>query len=210
MGKMISAVCIGTVLTQMILMGYFASRGTLNGGTVAQVVALMNGIDVSGDHLRTLFRENELREVPDYEEVLEARRETGLVMDSRYDSLRRHSNELREREENQKSTEIRFDERREEFNRYKNEQMSGENDAGTKEQARILQELEPATAKEQLLIDYDADRIDYVVNLVKAMSAEKQIEILSEFQDAQEQQKLHDILSRIGRPSLTQALEGSQ
>lgn len=203
---MIAGVCIGTCLTQMILMGYFASRGTLNGGSVAQVIALMNGIDVSGDRLKTLFRENEEYEAPSYEEVLAARKVEGLDMDMRDASNRRAKLQMLAMGESLRLKEEYFDERVETLNQFLNDEQSGAKEAGIREQVAIMQDLEPALAKEMLMTDYDDERIDDVVNMVKVMSQEKQIEILSEFVTTAEKDALHEILRRIGQPALNSSI----
>ena len=76
--KAIGIVCVATVLTQMIILGVFAVRGTLNAGTGTKILALINGIDITGNQLQKFFAEGEDREQPDFDEILEARQRESL------------------------------------------------------------------------------------------------------------------------------------
>ena len=87
--RVFAGFCIATVLTQMILAGYFVSQGTFNGDTATNVIALLNGIDISGNRLREIMRQSEDREQPDFDEILEARMLESLDMDMRLRSQKR-------------------------------------------------------------------------------------------------------------------------
>jgi hypothetical protein len=63
---------------------------------------------------------------------------------------------------------------------------------------RTLQSLDAEQAKEQLLMMYDDKRIDDVVTIIQAMPTEKRKDILAEFVQKGEADKLADILRRIG------------
>ena len=168
-----AAVCVATVITQMILFGYFLTQGTINGDTTTKVIALLNGIDITGNRLQQVLRQSEDREQPDFDEILSARKMDSLDMDLRL----RSQNELRD--ENSKMLADlmvnieRFDERRKAFDRRLEELKQGAQEQGLRDLQRILQSLDAAQAKEQLLTMYDDERIDDVVNIVQAMSTDK-------------------------------------
>lgn len=193
-----SAICIATVITQTILFGYFVSRGTVNGDTLTQVVALMNGIDITGDRLRQVLRESEDREQPDFDEILDARKMESLDMDMRLRSQNEARDELTKRLAEFRTERERFDDRRKAFDRRLDEISQGAQEEGLRELQRILQSLDADQAKQQLLTMYEDERIDDVVNIVQAMSAEKRKDILAEFVSKDESDKLAEILRRIG------------
>jgi hypothetical protein len=68
-----AAFCIATVITQIIMFAYVLSRGDLNGDTGTKIIALLNGIDITGNRLQQIVRQSEDREQPDFDEILEAR-----------------------------------------------------------------------------------------------------------------------------------------
>ena len=198
--------CIATVLTQMILTGYFVSKGTFNGETATNVIALLNGIDISGNQLREIMRQSEDREQPDFDEILEARMMESLDMDIRLRSQKEFRDELGKMLAEHTEEKNRFDQRLTSFDRRLEEMQKGEKEEGLRELQKTIQLLEPEQAKNQLLIIYDDERIDEVVNIVQAMAADKRRDILAEFATPEEEIKLAEILRRIGEGLSKQAL----
>ena len=202
----LAAFSIATLITQMILFGYFLAKGTINGDTVTQVVALMNGIDITGNRLQQVLADSEDREQPDFEEILDARKMESLDMDMRLRSQNEFRDELSKMLADLRIQRERFDERRKSFDQRLEEIKQGAQDEGIKELQRILQSLDAVQAKEQLLTMYDDERIDDVVNIVQAMSTEKRKDILAEFVTKDETTKLAEILRRIGEGTPTTSL----
>jgi len=201
MGMMIrlfAAFCVATVLTQLIMLGYFAVRGTLNGDTVTKGVALVNGIDITGEKLRQVLQKSELKEQPNYEEVLRQRTLEGTEMELRLRSQQAYENELTRLLEELKAAEARFNVRREAFDRKLEDVQRNAEDAGIKELQRTLQSLPVEQAKVQLLKFYDAGQIDDVVNIIQGIPLDIRKDIMAEFIEPEEAEKLHDILRRIG------------
>ncbi len=81
--KAFGAICIGTVVTQLILLGYFMARGTLDADGLTKMVALLNGIDISGDKLVRIINRVDASEQPDFNEILQNRTMQSLDMDLR-------------------------------------------------------------------------------------------------------------------------------
>ena len=201
-----AAFCVATVLTQAILLAYFLIRGSANHDSMTKIVALLNGIDISGQRLQQIMREGEDREQPNFEEILAARKLKSYDMDIRLrcqedfrDELSVMLSELREERE-------RFDERLASF-RSELQTMGDEaKKNGLDDVQRTLQALDPVQAKEQLLIMFDDERIDDVVTILQAMATDKRKDILAEFVSPDETEKLADILRRIGDGMPTSAL----
>ncbi|WP_372716377.1 hypothetical protein [Novipirellula sp.] len=201
-----TAFCIGTVLTQMILFGYFVTQGSINRDTMTQVIALLNGIDISGNRLQQILAQSEDREQPDFEEILQARKMESLEMDMRLRSQDQYRDELSQMEANLREKTKFFDERREAFNDKLAKMEKGAKDKGLLEVQKTLQSLDAVQAKEQLLRIYDDERVDEVVNIVQAMPIDKRKDILAEFVQPSEADKLAEILRRIGEGYPTTSL----
>lgn len=192
------AFCIGTIITQMIMVGYFAWRGTLSGDSLTKVIALVNGIDITGDRLVSILNKTNVSEQPTFQEILASRRMASLDMDLRIRSQSVADDELTELFANFRESEGRFDQRREAFDRKLEEDYQGAVQAGLKDVQRTLQSLAADQAKDQLMKIYDDEKIDDVVNIIQGIPVDKRKEILAEFTTPDEADKLHKILQRIG------------
>ena len=192
------AFCIGTIITQMIMMGYFAWRGTLSGDSLTKVIALVNGIDITGDRLVSILNKTNVSEQPTFQEILASRRMASLDMDLRIRSQSVADDELTELFAEFRESEGRFDQRREAFDRKLEEDYQGAVQAGLKDVQRTLQSLAADQAKDQLMKIYDDEKIDDVVNIIQGLPVDKRKEILAEFTTPDEADKLHKILQRIG------------
>ena len=200
------AFCVATVLTQMILFGYFLTRGVVSGDNVTKVVALLNGIDISGNRLEEILRQSEDREQPDFDEILDARRIKSYDMDIRLRSQKEFRDDLTTMLAELRHERDRLDERLTSFRRELEEIREGAQKEGLQDVQRTLQSLDAAQAKEQLLIMFDDERIDDVVTIVQAMPTDKRKDLLTEFVTKEEADKLADILRRIGEGMPTTSL----
>ena len=194
-----AAFCVATVLTQVILTGYVASQGALTAETMTKMLALINGIDITGNKLQQILRDSEDREQPDFDEILEARRMWSYDMDMRLRSQTEFRDELSTMLAELREERDRFDERLASFRRELEEIRQGAQQAGLQDVQRTLQSLDPAQAKQQLLIMYDDERIDDVVTIVQAMSTDKRKDLLAEFVSNDEAEKVAEILRRMRR-----------
>ncbi len=193
-----AAICVATIITQFVVLGYLATRGTLNGQTVTKMVALANGIDISGDRLEAILKRDQQAEQPDFEEILEARKRAGLDMDLQRRSLIALKDDISADWAETKVERDRLDERLQSFDKQEKATLELKQQEGVKQVIRTLQTLDAAQAKDQLLRIYDDKRIDEVVSIIQGMPTDKRKDILGEFVTADEADKLHEILSRIG------------
>lgn len=210
--KAFVAFCVATVITQMILFGYIASRGHMNAETLTKVIALANGIDISGNRLQQILRQSEDREQPDYYEILEARKLQGFDMELREQTQAAFKDEISTEWAELKTRTERFDQRLESFNRELEEIRKGVQKEGLQDVQRTLQSLDAVQAKEQLQMMYDDEEIDDVVTIIQAMSTEKRKDILAEYVSKEEKEALAEILRRMreGVPTTTLINQASE
>lgn len=196
--RIVSVFCVATVLTQCLVLGVLAVRGNLDSDKVVKIVALTNGIDITGDRLQEMLDESQTREVPSFSEVLTRRAVAGLDMDLQRHAIDNYSEQVEAylRELQEKTS--RFDLRRDAFNARLDDLEKGQTDEGMRELQRTLEVLPPDLAKTQLLMSFEEGEIDKVVNIVQAMNTDKRKKILSEFQGPAEEEKLAEILRRLG------------
>ena len=193
----LAAFCVATVLTQVILLSYFLIMGTLNRSSAIQLIALANGIDVSGMRLQEIYRQGEEYEQPSYDEILAQRKMTSLDMDIRLRSQQEFRDELSTMLADLRKDQDRFSDRLLAFRNELNELGEEAQENGLEDVQRTLQSLDPEQAKEQLLIMYDDKRIDDVVTILQAMSTDARKDILAEFTTPDDVDILADVLRRI-------------
>jgi predicted RNase H-like nuclease (RuvC/YqgF family) len=196
--KLISGFCVATVLTQALIVVVLATRGNFDGDSAVKMVALANGIDITGNRLQKMLDNSRNQELPSYEEVLEKRAEEGLDMELRLKAQENYYEQLQVMLRDLQDKEQRFDTRRNSFNEKLDEMEKGIRDEGMRELQRTLEVLDPAKAKTQLLMMFDEGEMDKIVNIVQAMSPEKRKRIFNEFEDPDEEKKMGEILRRIG------------
>ncbi|TWT52991.1 hypothetical protein Pla22_06190 [Rubripirellula amarantea] len=201
-----AALCVATVITQMIVGGYLVGSGRLNSDNMTQVIALTNGIDITGQRLQQIMRASEDREQPDFDEILEARKLEGFDLEMRLQSQQSFRDELSTMLAELKNERDRFDNRVAAFRRELEEKREGIQKQGLRDVQRTLQSLDAVQAKEQLLIMYDDERVDDVVTIIQAMPTEKRKDIMAEFADKDEKIKLAEILRRISEGQPTTSL----
>ena len=193
----LAAFCVATVLTQVILLSYFLIMGTLNRSSAIQLIALVNGIDVSGMRLQEIYRQGEEYEQPSYDEILAQRKMTSLDMDIRLRSQQEFRDELSTMLADLRKDQDRFSDRLLAFRNELNELGEEAQENGLEDVQRTIQSLDPEQAKEQLLIMYDDKRIDDVVTILQAMSTDARKDILAEFTTSDDVDILADVLRRI-------------
>lgn len=204
--KLLAGACMGTVLTQMIIVGVCLARGTLNVDTATKMIGLLNGIDITGNQLQLALRQAESVEQPDFDEILHARAREGLDMDLRLRSQSQYHEELQAMLAQLQEQRDRFDRRRDAFALELEALRKGAEGDGMREVQRTLQALPAEQAKDQLLRIYDDGRIDDVVNIVQAMGLDKRKDILAEFVTEPDADKLHELLRRISEGEPTRSL----
>lgn len=196
--KYASGFCVATVTTQLMILLVLVGRGNLDGDSFVKMVALANGIDITGDRLRAVLESVEQREIPSFEEVLAQRAKQGDDIEMRLQAQQNYYEQLQVMLRDLQSKEERFDTRRNAFNEKLDELEKGIKDEGMLKLQRTLEVLEPQKAKIQMLMMFDEGEIDKVVNIAQMMSPEKIKKIFNEFNGPEDEKKLGEILRRIG------------
>lgn len=198
--------CVATVLTQLLILLVLVGRGNLDGNSAMKMIALANGIDISGDRLKQILESSKQMEVPSFNEVLEQRARMGDDIEMRLQAQKNYYEQLQVTLRDLQEKEKRFDTRRNAFNQKLDELEKGVRDEGMRELQRTLEVLDPEKAKTQLLMMFDEDEIDKIVNIVQNMSQEKRKKIINVFEGPEDEKKLGEILRRIGEGEPKQSL----
>lgn len=191
--------CAATFLAQICIVGLAASKGNVSRQSIAQVIGLLNGIDIQGARLKQALISARDTPTPLYQDVLDAKTNALLQLDSRSRALDNFQRQLSDQQrEFQKKVE-NFDERRVQFEMQQEKQRTGTQLNKLKEVQTILENMAPEEAKKQLFIKLVNNELADVVSIIRGMPSDKQKKILAEFTQPEDHQKLADVLREIRR-----------
>ncbi len=191
--------CAATFLAQICIVGLAASKGNVSRQSIAQVIGLLNGIDIQGARLKQALISARDTPTPLYQDVLDAKTNALLQLDSRSRALDNFQRQLSDQQrEFQKKVED-FDERRVQFEMQQEKQRTGTQLNKLKEVQTILENMAPEEAKKQLFIKLVNNELADVVSIIRGMPSDKQKKILAEFTQPEDHQKLADVLREIRR-----------
>lgn len=197
LSKTFVAFCVGTVLAQLIILGMAAARGNLNKISLLKAVALLNGVDISGDRLQKMLEDSKQSPNPTYEDVEAERASQSKSLDMRERSILQYKRQVEELLAEHKLVIADFDRRKNEFYRYLETAEEDLANESLKEVQRTLETLSPEMAKDQIKKFLEADQMDDVVAIVKGMPLDKRKKILGEFTTEEEITQLNEILTTL-------------
>ncbi len=196
LARLCVAFCVATVLAQAIILLLASVRGNLKSETFTKTIALLNGIDITGEQLQQMLRQASEQPTPTYEDVRDAQADKNRTLQMREDSVRRMKQQAEELLAELRSKTADFDRRKDEFYRLLEEKEANLLDESLKEVRRTLEALNAEQAKEQVKRMFESDQIDDVVAIFKDMPLDKRRKIMGEFTGEEEEEMLHEILTR--------------
>ena len=204
--RLFGAFCVATILAQCIVLGLSAYRGNLNGDTILQGFALLNGIDITGKRLEDAIRNGREAPIPSYEDVTKERAQKSLNLDMRERSIKLAKDQLEAKHRELQLEITNFDSRKDAFYSKLDELNKGIEDSSLKDVRRTLESLPPEQSKDQLLKLIKDGQMTDVVAIVKGMPADKSKKILGEFLETEESEKLYEILRELRKGEPTKSL----
>lgn len=195
--------CVATILAQLAILTVAAAKGNINDKTLTRVLAALNGIDIQGERLQRVLVKAREAPVPTYEDVLNAKVKSSLELDSRQEALDRLQRQITDRERTLREDINRFETGRKEFKDELDRIKKTTQSENLSEIRKILENLSPTQAKEQLLLMLKNNQKKDVVLIIKALPPDKQKKILAEFNTQPDQQQLNDIIQEIKNTTST-------
>jgi hypothetical protein len=189
--------CVATILAQLAVLTIAAAKGNLNNKMLTRMLAALNGIDIQGDRLQEVLVKSKGAPVPTYEDVLDAKVKSSLELDSRQEALERLQRQLTERERTLRQEITRFEASRKEFEQELDQIKKTAQSENLSEIQKILENLAPEQAKEQILLMLKNNQKKDVVLILKALPPDKQKKLLAEFTNPPDQQQLSEVLQEI-------------
>ena len=191
--------CAATFLAQVCILGLAASKGNVSRQTIAQVIGLLNGIDIQGERLKQALISARDIPTPSYQEILVAKSNALLQLDYRSRVLDNFKRQLDDQQrELQKKIED-FDERRKQYELQQEKERAGSQLDSLKEIQTILESMAPEEAKKQLIKKLGKGELADVVSIIRGFPPDKQKKVLAEFTQLADQEMLADVLREIRR-----------
>ena len=203
--RLFVAFCVATVLAQVIILIMAGASGNLKKQTLYQGVALLNGIDISGERLQRMLDSYRTEPIPTYDEVRTERAQRNLDLQMREESVARMRKDIEEEYNSLKATQASFDVRLTEFYEMLDREKANLLSESLQEVKRTLESIAPDQAKDQLLMLYKQGQQEDVVAILKGMPMDKRRKIVGEFVGPEEADQLNEILVMIldGEPTST-------
>ena len=191
--------CAATFLAQVCILGLAASKGNVSRQTIAQVIGLLNGIDIQGERLKQALISARDIPTPSYQEILVAKSNALLQLDYRSRVLDNFKRQLDDQQrELQKKIED-FDERRKQYELQQEKERAGSQLDSLKEIQTILESMAPEEAKKQLTKKLGKGELADVVSIIRGLSPDKKKKILAEFTQQSDVEDLAKVLEEIRR-----------
>lgn len=204
--------CVATVLAEMAILAMGFWKGNLTQDHVTQTIALLNGIDISGQRLQKAMAQGKEVPVPSREEVVNARAAKIKELDDRSMALQRERSQLDELRKTLETEKKLFDDRRLAFESKLNDLSKGLQDTSLGEVQRTLEALPPDQSKDQLLRMWKNGQNKDVVSILKGMPIDKRKKVMGEFEGEEQRLVLNEMLSMFldGEPTASLIEEGRQ
>lgn len=189
--------CAASVMAQACIVGLAASKGNFNMDTFTKIIALINGIDIQGERLKGAMVSARAIPSPTYQDVLDAKINASLQMDSKNRSLDAFQRRLVDDQLKLQQDIERFDKRRLEFNLELDRRKTGLEAGNLEETRKILVALSPEQTKFQLAKMLTNNQKTDVVALIRLMTLEQQKKLFAEFTQPEDQENLAQVINEV-------------
>lgn len=197
-------VCVGTVVTLVVGLGWLASQGFLTSERLLPAIAALHGIDPYAAEKEAAAAAKKNIETPSPDQIAQQRFASDLNRDLRDQALAKALLELKNLQTSVKTERDRFDQQYESFRSELDGLRKRVTDTSVQEVQQTLEALDPKQSKDQMLRiledrDLPAEQgLQRVVAIVKGMPIDKRKKILAEFKTGEEAKWLATILKQIG------------
>ena len=204
--------CLATVLSQVLLLGYFVSSGRLNRNSAVQLVSILQGVDLL--KLREEAEQKQINTGPEQvslQEVAAARAAKLRDLEVREQALTHGLDQLEVKRQKLSQDLVDYQTVRSAFEKELESRRLEALAEGNENVRTILSGIKPKQAKELIVQMLNRKEYDAVVTLMIAMPTQKKTKIVAEFKTPSETEQLDDILRRMrnGQP-MTEAVDSAQ
>ena len=197
LGSLFVYLCIGTILAQLIIVGYAASKGFLDKQKLSDMLAVARGASLSsGDNLQNV-KDAKPVQMLSIEELDQRRTTMTRHLELREQAVANALEQIATERDKLLKDRQTFDLLVNAFRKEKELKQSFELAEGMEKTRAILESIKPELAKDYILKMIAADEKEEVVAILSAMPIAKQKKIIEQFKTEDEQRKFYDILQLI-------------
>jgi hypothetical protein len=193
--------CVGTVLTGLILAGYALNKGYLNKEKITKIIAVAQGTDTASADATALSTDiakpAETTEQTSIDEIENRRSVQSRDLELREQSLHSGLDQLRFEQRKMLDEKKTYDSLKTNFEKQLAELQTGAQATGRENIRLIWENIKPKQAKEQILQMIAAGEQADVVAIMSAMPIAKRAKIIGEFKTDEESKKLEELLRLI-------------
>jgi hypothetical protein len=195
--------CVATVLTQLLGVGYAMIRGVVTPDRLEHVLAILHGVEMVPASSRPAAAPTESdREQPSLDMMERIKSLKWRDFELRENVLLDTLAELKKLQSMLEEEKDRFNNVTKAFEKQLQDRETGEIAKGRQEFQRIVENMKPKQAKDQMLMKHKDGRIDVVVEVLRGMEESKRAKIVTEFKTAEEAKVLSEVLERIRDPDI--------
>ncbi|MBI1903128.1 MAG: hypothetical protein HYS13_18665 [Planctomycetia bacterium] len=191
MKAMFGQFCVATILAQAVLAGYLVGTGALDRMKLAQIVAVVHGIDVL--RARAAAAEGP-KETVTVEDIVEARAAKlqqmatrDLALDRRQALLDAQQSKLMTDMESYQTAKLAFQ-------KYVDDWETGQKRQALDDAVALVGGMKPKQAKDQVVLMLQKEEMDFVVRIMESLPVTQRSKLMAEFKTPEENQQLADIL----------------
>ena len=197
-GTMFVYACVGTIISQAIILTYLISTWKIDNQRWLSVMAAAQGIQpAEGAVTQTKGAEEKAAEQPSLDQILETRALKYRNLELREQELKNSLFQFQLEQTKLADDKKSYKQLRDEFDAQLLSMREGSVASGKDEVRNTLENLKPKQAKALILEMLNKKEIDDVVTLLSPMPDAKRAKIFGEFKTDEEMENLSEVLRRI-------------
>jgi hypothetical protein len=201
LGGLLWYLCIGTILAQLIIVGYAVSRGHLDREKLADMLAVARGASLSTGDKQAGDTQAASVTMASIEEQDQRRTTMTRHLELREQAVTNALEQIASERDKLLKERQTFDMLVTAFRKEKEETVDRKLKEGEEAQRLLWEQIKPQLAKDHILAMFDEDQKDEIVAIFSAMPVGKQRKIAEVFKTDEEKKKLFEIMELIRQRS---------
>ncbi len=197
LGSLVGYICIATILSLLLGIGYALSTGLLTKSKLDEIAAVIAGVERSETKQVKTVKTDETSEQPSLDDMEQKRAVKTRDIEMRELSVSNGINRIAYETAQLQRERADYDKLRSQFDDRLNSLLGTAKDQGMENVRLIWETIKPKQAKEQILQMIEANEEPEVVKILSAMPIAKRAKIVGEFKTEEEAKKLQRIVELI-------------
>lgn len=205
LAALVAYLCVGTILTQAIGLGYLWSAGKLDRDKLFQMLAVVHGVELPEKQEEQRVKDEPFAgPQPSFEDFERMRKTRARYLELKTEALTKGLHQLQFNREQYTQDLGRYERIRQDFNRELARLNRDAQSEGVAAVRLIWENIKPKLAKEQIMQMVDQGELDDVVVILSQMPIGKRAKIVSVFTTDRELAVMDELMRKIrqGEPEI--------